>query len=191
MRSRSYSPRKFSSQAQLHTAAVSALMRRAYSVHDMKEYLTRRAEDQDHVGPVLARLRELRYLDDARYALEFVRQRAQSRRQGRFRIARDLRGHGVPDQHIESALQSVFAETSESDSARTRIRRKLAHLRGPLDERKAASLYRSLLRAGFSADIIRAEVSRARSELRSASQPASADSESGGDHLPDFDPEAE
>jgi SOS response regulatory protein OraA/RecX len=31
-------------------------------------------------------------------------------------------------------------------------------LRGPLDERRKASLYRSLLRAGFSSDIIRREL---------------------------------
>jgi hypothetical protein len=31
-------------------------------------------------------------------------------------------------------------------------------LRGPLDGRRAASLYRSLLRAGFSADTIRREL---------------------------------
>jgi hypothetical protein len=34
----------------------------------------------------------------------------------------------------------------------------MAHVRGPLDQRKLASLYGSLLRAGFSSDIIRAEL---------------------------------
>jgi len=32
--------------------------------------------------------------------------------------------------------------------------------RGPLDQRKFASLYGSLLRAGFSSDVIRAELKR-------------------------------
>jgi SOS response regulatory protein OraA/RecX len=42
---------------------------------------------------------------------------------------------------------------------RARLERRIKSLRGPLDERRVASLYRSLLRAGFSADIIRRELS--------------------------------
>ena len=42
---------------------------------------------------------------------------------------------------------------------RTRLARRLKTLRGPLDERRVASLYRSLLRAGFSADTIHRELS--------------------------------
>lgn len=157
MRSRS-APRKFSDGPQLYTSALRALMRRAHSIHEMKKYLERRVEDKDLVPPVIARLRELDYLDDARYALNYARQHAQLRRQGRFRIARELRGRGVPDRHIEAALEAVFAETDESASARTRLKRRLSRVRGKLDQRKIASLYRSLLRAGFSSDIIRAEL---------------------------------
>jgi regulatory protein len=152
------SPRKLASESQLYTSALRALMRRAHSIHEMKEYLERRADDKEAVSPVVARLREQGYLDDARFALEYARHHAQSRRQGRFRIARELRGRGVPDRHIEAALDSVFAETDEAASVRARLRRQLSHVRGALGERKIASLYRSLLRAGFSSDVIRAEL---------------------------------
>lgn len=133
-------------------------MRRAHSIHEIREYLERRAEDKEHVSPVIARLREQNYLDDARYALEYARQHAQSRRQGRFRIARELRARGVPDRYIDAALDVVFAETDEAALVRARLKRRLAHIRGAVDERKLASLYRSLLRAGFSSDVIRAEL---------------------------------
>lgn len=135
-------------------------MRRAHSIHEMREYLDRRAEDKEQVSAVIARLREQTYLDDARYALEFARSRANSRRQGRFRIARELRTRGVPDRHIDAALDSIFAETDESTLVRARLKRQLARIRGPVDERKIASLYRSLLRAGFSSDVIRAEIKK-------------------------------
>ena len=139
-------------------SAVRALMRRAHSIHEMREYLTRRAEDAELVSPVIARLREHNYLDDARFALDYARQHAQSRRQGRFRIARELRARGVPDRHIEAALDAVFAETDEAALVRARLKRRLAHVRGALDRGQLASLYRTLLRAGFSADVIRAEL---------------------------------
>ncbi len=133
-------------------------MRRAYSIHEMRVYLDRRTEEKDLTSQVIGRLRERNYLDDTRYALDFARQHAKTRKQGRFRIARELRTRGVPDRHIEAALDAVFAETDEAASVRARLRRRMAHLRGPLDQRKLASLYGSLLRAGFSSDTIRAEL---------------------------------
>jgi len=152
------SPRKVSSEPDLYACALRGLMRRAYSIHEMKSYLRRRAENKDLILPVVARLRELNYLDDARYALDYASQHAKLRRQGRFRIARELRGRGVPDRHIEAALDAVFAETDEASLVRSRLKRRLAHIRGPLDQRKIASLYRSLLAAGFSSEVIRAEL---------------------------------
>jgi regulatory protein len=152
------SPRKLSTEAQLYTSAVRALMRRAHSVHEMKEYLARRAENVEAVAPVIQKLKEQQYLDDARYARDYARVHAQGRRQGKFRIARELRARGVPDRHIEAALEAAFADTDEAALVRARLKRKLQSIRGPLDERKRASLYRSLLRAGFSSDVIRAEL---------------------------------
>jgi len=157
MRSRS-APRELSTNQELYNSALRALMRRAHSIHEMREYLERRAETKELVPPVIARLREQNYLDDARYALDYARHHAQSRRQGRYRIARELRARGVPDRHIEAALDAVFAETDEATLVRVRLKRHLSHVRGPLDQRKIAALYRSLLRAGFSADVIRAEL---------------------------------
>lgn len=152
------SPRKLETEEELYAAALRALMRRAHSIHEMRDYLTRRADDADLVSRVVAKLRERAYLDDARYALDYARAHAQSRRQGRFRIARELRSRGVPGRHIEAAIEAVFAETDESSLVRARLKRGLAHLHGPLDRRRLSSLYASLLRAGFSADIIRTEI---------------------------------
>jgi regulatory protein len=155
---RTKTARKLGTEYQLNMSAQRALMRRAFSIHEMKQYLERRAEKNELIAPVIARLRELNYLDDARYALEYTRHHSQTRRQGRFRIARELRGRGVPDEHIDAALAAVFANTDESTLVRERLKRRLSHLRGPLDEKKIASLYRMLLRAGFSSDVIRKEL---------------------------------
>ena len=152
------SARKLLNQADLYTAAINGLARRAYSVHEMRVYLERRAEDKNAVDPVMARLKDHKYLDDARYAQQFVRLRAELRKQGAFRIARDLRARGVPDRHIEAALADRSAVSDEGAVVRARLARRLKTLRGPLDERKKASLYRSLLHAGFSSETIRREL---------------------------------
>jgi regulatory protein len=151
-------PRKLSTETELYTAAINALARRAYSVHEMRAYLERRAQDKEIVKLILDRLKQNRYLDDARYALQFVRLRVEIRKQGAFRIARDLRARGVPDRHIEAALAERAAESDESEIVRARLSRRIKLLRGPLDDSRIASLYRSLLRAGFSSDTIRREL---------------------------------
>ena len=140
-------------------------MRRAHSVHEMREYLARRAENPEAIAPIIQKLKEQQYLDDARYARDYARVHAQGRRQGKFRIARELRARGVPDRHIEAALDAVFSETDEAALVRARLKRKLQSIRNkPLDEKRLASLYRSLLRAGFSTDVIRAELRAASRE---------------------------
>src|SRR6266850_6491280 len=133
-------------------------MRRAHSVYEMKKRLERRCENKLLVQLVMARLKENGLIDDARYAKQFARQRTESRKQGKFRIARDLRGRGIPDRHIEAALDETAKTTDEGAMVRQRIERKLRAYRGEIDEKKLASLYGSLLRAGFSTDVVRREL---------------------------------
>ena len=150
--------KKLDSEEALYDFALKALMRRAHSVFEMRRAMERRCDEKTLVQRVLARLRERQYLDDARYAMQFVRQRSANRRQGRHRIARELRARGVPDRHIETALEEVLRDVDAGAQVRKRIERKLRSLRGPLDERKLASLYGALLRAGFDSDTIRREL---------------------------------
>ncbi len=146
------------SESELYTAAIFALARRAYSVHDMKSLLERKAAHPEQVMAILHRLRASGYLDDARYAREFALRSAKGRRQGPHRIRRELRRRGLADQHIEAAIQSAYAEVSSSTHLRNRLSSMLTRKRGPLDSRRLASLYRSLLMAGFDGDLIRREL---------------------------------
>ena len=151
-------PRQIETETELYEAAVRALMRRAYSVYEMKQLLGRRTEDDKLLRTVMDRLKRAKMIDDERFAKQFARQRTEIRRQGKFRIARDLRARGVPDRHIEAALADAAKETDESAVVRQRIERKLRSFRGEIGENKIASMYRSLLRAGFSADVVRREL---------------------------------
>jgi regulatory protein len=151
-------PRQLETESELYDVAVRALARRAHSVHEMKQKLERRAEDQSLVKNVIERLRRAGLIDDARYAKQFARQRTESRKHGKFRVARDLRARGIPDRHIEAALEEAAKETDEGALVRQRIERKLRSHRGEIDDRKLASMYRSLLRAGFSGDMVRREL---------------------------------
>jgi regulatory protein len=156
-------PRQLETEEELYQLAVRALMRRGHSVHEMKQKLGRRSDNKLLVQLVLARLKENGLIDDARYAKQFARQRTENRKQGKYRVARDLRARGIPDRQIESALVEAAQNTDEAAVVRQRIERKLRSYRGPdtrkkFDEKKMASLYGSLLRAGFSTDVVRREL---------------------------------
>jgi len=151
-------PRKLETEGELYDVAVRALMRRAHSVYEMKQKLERRSDNKLLVQLVMARLKENGQIDDAKYAKQFARQRTVGRKQGKFRVARDLRARGVPDMHIDAALKESAEQNDEAAMVRQRIERKLRSFRGEIDEKKMASIYSSLLRAGFSAEIIRHEL---------------------------------
>jgi len=156
-------PRRLETEAELYDVAVRALMRRAHSIHEMKQKLAPRSDNKLLVQVVMARLKENGMIDDAKYAKQFARQRTQTRKQGKFRVARDLRARGIPDRHISSALEEVAQTSDEAAMVRQRIERKLRSYRRPdtskkIDDKKMASIYGSLLRAGFSADIVRREL---------------------------------
>jgi regulatory protein len=153
-------PRQLETEEQLHDAAIKILMRRAHSISEMKKALARRCEDEELVKSTVERLKRENLLDDSRYAKQFIRHRTEYRKQGQYRMARDLRARGVPDRHIEAALKDAAANCDPAALVRQRIERKLRLFRGEIDQKKLASLYRSLLAAGFSSDIIRRELHR-------------------------------
>jgi regulatory protein len=151
-------PRQLETEAELYDVALRALMRRAHSVQEMKRKLERRSENKLLVQLVMARLKESGLIDDARYAKQFARQRTETRKQGKYRVARDLRARGIPDRQIAEALEEAAKTSDEGAMVRQRIERKLRSYRGEIDEKKMASIYGSLLRAGFSADVVRREL---------------------------------
>lgn len=168
-------PRQVETEAELYDSAIKILMRRAHSVSEMKKALARRCPEQELVKAVVERLKRENLLDDARYARQFTRNRTDSRKQGQFRIARELRARGVPDRHIEAALNDSAAESDPVVLIRQRIERKLRLTRGEIDQRRIASLYRSLLGAGFPADLIRRELHRLTHEELPHAEPSDSE----------------
>ena len=188
-------PRKLSSEADLYAAALHALMRRAHSIFELRIHLERRASEPSvengAVRRVLARLKQEKLLDDGKYAFDFARARASARRQGGRRIALELRKRGVPGRHIDAAIAQVFADLDEGAMVRKVIERRMRMVRGGLDahtfdrtsfdrnpfnRKKIASLYRTLLRAGFDPSVIRRELETAtRNSESDASDFASVD----------------
>src|SRR6202158_5757854 len=109
-----FKPRTIDSEPVLYDAAVKILMRRAHSVSEMKKALIRRTTDEGLIQKVIARLKQNGLIDDARYAKQFARQRTEIRHPSKYRVARELRARGVPDRHIETAVEEAAAHTDEA-----------------------------------------------------------------------------
>ena len=172
------STKKVDTEQELYDIALRALMRRPHSVKEMQRLLDRRASHKLLAQVVLARMKENGQLDDTRYAQQFTRQRTEIRRQGKFRITRDLRARGVSDADIQAAVEASTDDESQRLAIRHRIHRKLKLTRGEISDKKIASLYRSLLAAGFPSDAIRRELKSITTEEVPAPDPADPDLES-------------
>jgi regulatory protein len=86
-------------------AAVTLLARREFCSFELAAKLAAKGYTPDAVRAALAELIERRYLDDERYARQFVVIHAE-RGQGPLRIRRDLAQLGLPAALIETQLES-------------------------------------------------------------------------------------
>jgi SOS response regulatory protein OraA/RecX len=119
-----------------------------------------RAKDRpaaDDVKWAIRRLTEQGYLDDARFADQFVRDRAVARGWGKGRLRQELRRRGVASAHVEPALSQADEDAALDDSRSAleaaRKWRRTHSARDP--DRDRQRLYGFLARRGFSPDVIR------------------------------------
>jgi regulatory protein len=150
------------------------LARRAYSVAELRRALERKFPENAAVADAIARLRELGYLDDKKFAEYFASSLARNKSFGRYRVGRELRAKLVNFKHIEPAIQHAYEETDERKLLEKVLEKKVRALRLPLTRSKLASLCQSLLRRGFAADAIMKSI-RSRPELRTVAEGVEVD----------------
>lgn len=136
----------------LYAYALYALGRKMRTVAELKRLMRRRVEPGElgdaKMQAVVTRLKENKYLDDARYAADFTRMRQENERFGRRRVQQDLVQRGVQSEITGAALDAAYADVHEPELARRYIERK--RLRKPTNDKETARIVRSLVRAGFS-----------------------------------------
>jgi len=144
--------------------AVAMLSRRPYSVAELRRALEKKFPASEDIPNVIARLRELRYLDDAKFAEAYASSLARVRNYGRHRIRRELKSKLVDYRVIDQAVENAFTTVDEHELLERTVDKKIRTLRKPLTRARLASLCQSLIRRGFRADDIMKTI-RSRSEL--------------------------
>jgi regulatory protein len=145
-------PQKLAAEA-LFEYAVKYLAFQACSSEALRTKLRRRAATLTDIDATVARLKEIGYLSDERFAESYALNRAENDGFGRMRVLSDLRAKRVPGGLAEKAVAQVFEERSESAMIDAYIERRMAGLiaKGQIeDEKELARAYRRLRRAGFS-----------------------------------------
>jgi regulatory protein len=138
------------------TLALAMLARRALTRAEVVEKLGRRV-DPEARDAALARLDEMRVLDDRRLAERVAEDGLVRRGFGRYRIRSDLLRRGVDAEIVDAVVVRVFDDEAERSAAAAVLarfrKRRGSSRRAP--EKEASALYRHLIGRGFPAGVVR------------------------------------
>lgn len=139
-------------EAGLFEYAVGALSRRMRTERDLRRLMKARAfpgeAGERDMSAVVARLVELKYLSDTRFAQDYTRLRKENQGFGRRRVAQDLGAKGVGKELADAALEQAFGETDEVELARKYCERK--RIPPPKQPKEVQRIMGRLMRAGYS-----------------------------------------
>jgi regulatory protein len=140
--------------------AFRLLRRRLRSRAELETALRLRGVSGEALLAVTADLRRGGWIDDARYARAWIRDRLALRPSGARRLRSELRRKGVDAQVVAGALAELLPVEMERDLALAQARARLVRLRGVPLAAARRRLAGWLARRGYSADVI-AEALRA------------------------------
>jgi regulatory protein len=128
---------------------------RARSVKELRARLKEKGYHESVVERIVARLSELKYLDDISFARQWARNLAVNKLWGNRRIAASLQEKGIPGMLIEKVIPEVRSELTEEEAIRQLIRKKgkTAQSDGS-DIKERWKLSRSLIARGFPPDLV-------------------------------------
>ena len=126
--------------------------KREYCIKDVREKALKALDgDADAAAEVVKSLVDDRFVDEARYAWAFAREKASIQGWGPLKITFQLRGKGISDEAIREALSEVDSSSSEAKLRNLAVS-KYRLLSG--DPQSRLKLLKYLLSRGYSYDEI-------------------------------------
>lgn len=120
------------------------------SIAELRERLLEKVwAEEAIVDQVIARLIELRYLDDEQFAASYASSRLTVRPLGRTRLRRDLQKKKIPAEVAEQTLNEIYNDQAEEKLIDRAVSKRL-RLKGPPQSREEVKkLFDYLMRRGF------------------------------------------
>ncbi|HZL25787.1 MAG TPA: RecX family transcriptional regulator [Acidobacteriaceae bacterium] len=136
--------------------AVRSLGSRMKSERDLRRLMQQRAIPGEGgagaIDNVIAKLKELGYLSDERFAADFTRLRRDNEKFGQRRVQQGLIQKGIAAPLVKEALGSAYEDVDEVALAKAYVERK--RMKKPEGEKEVAKAMRRLMAAGFSSKAI-------------------------------------
>ena len=143
---RSKKPRPPLDEPGLLDYAVKSLSAKMKSVRDLRRKLVDRGAPET-VDKVLARLKDLGYLSDERFAADYTRLRKENDKFGRRRVQQQLFQKGIASDLSNKTLTDAYADVDEFVLAKQYVQRK--RMKPPANEKETVRAMRRLIAAGF------------------------------------------
>ena len=136
--------------------AIALLAARSWPQSKLRQKIAARY-DAGQTDEAIARMRELRMVDDAAWADRFARDRLERGGKGRHRIRAELLARGIDAGTADAALARVIGEEAEREKAAAVLESMRARLGRVEDapERLKNRLYRRMLARGYPAAVVR------------------------------------
>jgi regulatory protein len=132
-------------------AALDILSRRDRSEKELRGKLRIKEIPDEQIDAVVARLKELRYLDDRRLAESLTTAALTSGRGYGMKLALDLSRRGIPREIADETLSRLTGEFDQRELVRDLLLRKFPNfVETVADNREKARVMNYLLRRGFS-----------------------------------------
>jgi regulatory protein len=109
-------------------------------------------EGERDMDAVVARLIDLKYLSDTRFAQDYTRMRKENQGFGRRRVQQDLAMKGVAKELVSTTLAAAYDETDEVALARAYCEKK--RIKQPVDQKETVRVMNRLMRAGYGSGAI-------------------------------------
>ncbi len=148
-------------ESELLDYALKSLGSKMKSERDLRRRLSERVSPDEigraNVEKVIAKLKELGYLSDARFAADFARLRQENEKFGKRRVQQGLMQKGIASSLVSEAVTKQYEDVDEISLARQYIERK--RLKQPSGDREqkqkeTAKIMRRLVAAGFSSKAV-------------------------------------
>lgn len=133
--------------------AMDLLVRRDYSEAELRRKLREKGFNEMFAEEGIAYVRSYRYLDDERYARQYIESR--KRTNSRKMMTYKLREKGVADSVIQSVLEDVCWDDAEGIRCEIRKRFYSMNKLSEISEKEKQKLYQSLMRKGYDYQDIR------------------------------------
>ncbi len=129
------------------------LARKAYTKKQLRDKLKKKEAEEEVIEKVMARLIELKFVDDEMFAASYIRSRQQ--RKGSIALKQELKQKGVSTDIIEKTLEPLDKHT-QIEAAQRVLDKTMWRILKAEPQKRYTKSYAFLARRGFPSDIVKA-----------------------------------